>query len=424
MIKKIIVLVTILVSINSFAQENSISPYSFFGIGQVNEAQTVSEHTTGVGTALNSPFKLHFSNPASLAALRFTTYTLAAKNVYTKVDDGTNQQATSAFGLSYLAVGFPVGKKAGFAFGLQPFSKVGYSILNSYKNTDDETETNLYKGQGRTNRVFLGFGQKLPYNISLGLETSYVFGNLDRTILWRNTNRLDQLASYYQTDTQVSGWAFKFGAQHQYKINDKLVLKSGLSFLLENKLTYKGDETLKSILNTTNPDLISPRDEVYNRAYEGNVTMPLKTNLGIGVGADNKWFAGFEYEFQDATTYSANFIQNNNFVKYVKASNMAFGGFYIPKATSITNYWSRVTYSAGVHLKQTGLEINNTAIKDFGISFGVTLPSKRKLSNVNLGFDIGKRGEIKNNGLIKENYYNFRLSLSFNDKWFRKRKLD
>ena len=67
--------------------------------------------------------------------------------------------------------------------------------------------------------------------------------------------------------------------------------------------------------------------------------------------------------------------------------------------------------------------VNNTEVNDFGMSFGVGLPMGKQLSNVNLGFELGKRGEL-NNGLIKENYLNFRLSLTLNDKWFNKRKLD
>ena len=38
---------------------------------------------------------------------------------------------------------------------------------------------------------------------------------------------------------------------------------------------------------------------------------------------------------------------------------------------------------------------------------------------LNIGFEFGKRGKVTN-GLIQENYINFRLSLSLNDKWFRK----
>ena len=68
------------------------------------------------------------------------------------------------------------------------------------------------------------------------------------------------------------------------------------------------------------------------------------------------------------------------------------------------------------------LVINDTDINEYGISFGVSLPMGLKLSNVNLGFEIGKRGTTDNN-LIEEKFYNFRLSLSLNDKWFRKQKI-
>jgi len=424
MIKKIIVFAVFIFAISSFSQDDNISPYSFFGIGQMNEAKTVTENSMNIGTALNSSHQIYFSNPASLGSLRVTTYTLGASNIYTKIDDGNEQQSTSSFSLSYLALGFPVGKNSGVAFGLQPFSRVGYNILDTYKNDDDETESSLYKGNGRTNRVFLSYGQILPYNISVGIETSYIFGNQERTIYWRNNDRLDQLATFYKTDTKIGALAFKIGAQHNYKLNDKLNLKSGFSLLFENKINSDGSEGLISTLNSANPDIIIPRDEIFKRDFEGTIIMPLKTSVSVGVGESTKWFAGIEYDFQNATEFSDGLTQNNNFIKYTKSSNIAIGGFYTPKAESIANYWQRVTYNAGLHFKNTGLEINNTAIKDFGMSFGVSLPSKRQLSNLNLGFNIGKRGEINNSGLVKENYYNLRLSLSLNDKWFRKRKLD
>ena len=43
----------------------------------------------------------------------------------------------------------------------------------------------------------------------------------------------------------------------------------------------------------------------------------------------------------------------------------------------------------------------------------------KQLSNLNIGFEIGKRGQTAK-GLVQENYVNFRLGLSLNDKWFKK----
>jgi hypothetical protein len=98
------------------------------------------------------------------------------------------------------------------------------------------------------------------------------------------------------------------------------------------------------------------------------------------------------------------------------------GGSFIPNFNAISNYWQRIEYRAGFNYKKLGLNINDTNIDDYGITFGVGLPVGFQLSRVNLGFEIGTRGENKGN-LVKENYFNFRLSLSLSDKWFRKREL-
>jgi hypothetical protein len=93
----------------------------------------------------------------------------------------------------------------------------------------------------------------------------------------------------------------------------------------------------------------------------------------------------------------------------------------VPDYNSFSKYWKRATYRAGLHFENTGLEINNETIKEFGISFGVGLPVGNVFSNVNLGFEIGKRGTTNQN-LIQENFFNVNISLSLNDRWFQKRK--
>ena len=73
--------------------------------------------------------------------------------------------------------------------------------------------------------------------------------------------------------------------------------------------------------------------------------------------------------------------------------------------------------------KETGINLNGQDINEFGISFGVGIPVGRLFSNVNVGFEIGKRGTT-DFGLIQENFFNTFISLSFNDRWFDKRYLD
>jgi len=422
MIKKPIGLLIIFLSFQSFAQTNNISPYSFFGIGEQTAQKTVEEISMGeIGSAFSSPYQLSFSNPASLASLRLTVYTLAGENKALKINDGTNSESASTASLSYMALGVPLGTKAGFSFGLQPNTTVGYSLLQEFRDDEDKLiALNKFQGEGGTNRVFLGFGYKLLENLNVGLETAYVFGSNENTLL----NRRDQvsLATLHKTNSTISGVTLKGGFQYNTKINSKLNLKIGGVLNLENELSNDGEEYLFSVINTSD-DFISPRDTIVNNTFKNKIKNPLITTISTGVGQTNKWYAGIEYSFQNALEFTDDVLDQNSVVSYNKSNRLSVGGFYIPKYNSISSYFSRVKYRAGIKFKNTGLTVNNTDVNEFGMSFGVGLPMGKQLSNINLGFEFGKRGEL-NSGIIKENYINFRLGFTLNDKWFNKRKLN
>ena len=129
-----------------------------------------------------------------------------------------------------------------------------------------------------------------------------------------------------------------------------------------------------------------------------------------------------EYTFGNAIDFDGGVYSENSSYFYTNNSVMSIGGFYTPKYNSIASYWNRVTYRAGFVYKNLGLVVNDTEIDDIGMSFGVSLPLGLKISNFNMGFELGKRGTTENN-LVLENYYNFRLSISLNDKWFGKRRI-
>ena len=422
MIKKIIGFLILLISLNTIAQKNNVSPYSFFGIGDNATNKTVEEIGMGqVGGAFNSTYQLSFTNPASYASLRLTTFALSAQNNALRVDDGINNDSGSSTSFSYLALGFPIGENAGATFGIQPNTTVGYSLLQEFTDIDGElTDVNLFTGEGGTNRVFVGFGHKIGKKYNLGIEAAYIFGSIENNLLNRRAGV--PLGTMQRSDSDVTGTQIKAGLQYHSKISDKLTLNTGLVVELSNELKNEGNEYQYSLISTSQ-DIISPRDTVINRSFENTYKNPLKTIVSAGVGQENKWYAGLEYSFQDALTIDDGLPANDRTYNYGKSNRISFGGYYTPKYNSISSYWQRVTYRAGLTYKQTGLIVNNTELNDFGISFGVGLPMSKQLSNINLGFELGTRGEAIN-GLVKENYFNFRLGLSLSDRWFRKRKLN
>ncbi|WGH74063.1 hypothetical protein P8625_07985 [Tenacibaculum tangerinum] len=422
MIERFILGVFIFTTTAIVAQRNSASPYSYFGIGENFEAVTVEQASMGgIGVALKDYNHLNFTNPASNADLRAATYAIGGSFTLLTVKEQEASQTVNSTSLRYVSLGFPIGNKAGFTVGLQPFSSVGYSLLN---NENDENVT-LFRGEGGANKIYGSFGMYVIDGLSLGVEAGFIFGNVENSILNQRVNVA--LATKHEENFGVRGGQFKLGAQYKTALKNNINFYSGASFTLATDLSAKGSEKMYSLSFSGSGQEI-PRSELFDRSIDGNINVPLKVVYGFGLGKENKWYIGANQQFQSALGGNSVFITNGASHKYDDSSKFAIGGYYIPKINSISSYWDRVTYRAGLRFEDTGLLVKTTnnfsAVKDFGINVGLGLPLPRQLSNVNVGFEYGQRGTTNNN-LIEENYFNVRLSLSLNDlNWFQKRQID
>ena len=427
MLKRIFYIFLLFISITVTAQRTNSSPYSFFGIGQQYSSQTVEQASMGgIGIAFNNMYHLNFLNPASNAALRFATYSVGVNVNDLTIKDFSGSQKSTSSTLSYINIGFPVGKKAGVSFGLKPNTSVGYSLLNAINDANgNAVEATRFYGAGGTNKIYGAYGISVLTNFKVGLEAEYVFGKTENNILSQRLNT--QFGTKNNEVTTIRGTGIKLGIQYQKELKSKLKLNLGASFKLENNLKTTGNENLYS-LTIASSTIEIPKDTLYSASIKGKVVNPMKTAVGVGLGKDNKWYIGLNYEFQDALSLQGSILTSSSY-KYNNSSRVAIGGFYLPKDNSISSYWERVTYRAGFRFENTGLMVNGTGatgsfteITDFGISFGLGLPLK-DLSNLNLGVEYGQKGSTVNN-LIQENYFNFKLSLSLNDIWFRKKRID
>lgn len=426
MLKRIIYIFLLLISLTTYGQRTSSSPYSFFGIGQQYNSQTVEQASMGgIGTAYSNFYHLNFINPASLGDLKLSTYTIGLNSSSLTVKDFSGKQSTTSTGISYANIGFPISNNAGLAFGLRPNTAVGYSLITIAPNANDPQEVTRFYGSGGTSKIYASFGIKLFNTINLGFEADYVFGKIDNSIL--SQRKGVHLLTKNREELTVRGTGLKVGAQYKKNLGNDLQLSLGAAMSFQKNLDTNGTENLYSLSIESN-NIEIPRDTLYTVSTQGRITSPLKTILGFGFGKENKWFAGLDYEFKDAINTSGTLLASTNTYKYGKSNRISFGGFYLPKVNSISSYWDRVTYRAGVRFEDTGLLIQGanageyTKIKDFGISFGLGLPL-RNTSSLNVGVEYGKKGSTINN-LIQENYFNFRLSLSLNDRWFQKRKIN
>ncbi|MGY0407427.1 MAG: hypothetical protein ACWIPJ_03585 [Polaribacter sp.] len=427
MIRKILIAFLLITSTTLLAQRTSSSPYSFFGIGQENSSRTVEQSSMGgIGVAFNHYKYLNFTNPAANAYLRYTTYSLGLLNNDLTVKTGTTKERSISTSLNYAAFGFPIGTKAGFSLGAQPLSSVGYSLSNVVLNADGDPQTVSYNGKGGVSRLFGSFGIKILKNFSAGIEADFRFGNIENSVTNQRTNV--SLVTKYKEENIVRGGSVTLGTQYQKFLKDNVYVNAGATLKLANNLNIRGNDYLYSLTR-----LGVSKDTISTSKIDGRYKLPLKTTLGVGMGKYDKWYVGLEYENRDAIQTKNLLTTTNAGFKYEKSNRISLGGFYLPKINSISNYWERVTYRAGIRFEKTGLAVdgsgnntNFTPVNDFGMSFGLGLPLKQ-LSNVNMGFEFGRRGTTSNN-LIQENYFNFSLSLSLNasnvQRWFQKRKID
>ncbi|MGB0896326.1 MAG: OmpP1/FadL family transporter [Flavobacteriaceae bacterium] len=420
MLKHILIVFVALFSLNTVAQEGSASPYSFYGIGEQKFRGTVENKSMGGLSVYSDSIHLNMLNPASLGKLKMTNFNIGGNQRFTTLKTSEGDAKGSTTTIDYIAVGLPMGKLA-MSFGLMPYSSVGYKT-GFTDHTTAEIGDGRYEGSGGINRGFLAAGYQLTNKLSLGVDVNYNFGKITTEAIEITSDEPDHYNSMETNETSLKGLGVNLGITYATKLKNNLELVSGLTYSPEVGLNSKNNRRISAVKLNSNGQVAGVRDVIESDAKVLDLNLPSKLTLGVGIGKPKRWFAGI-----DISTLSTSKLNNRTFnnseTDFKNATKLAVGGFYIPKYNSLTNYTSRVTYRAGMRYENTGLVIKNEDINEFGISFGVGLPVGRKLSNVNLGFEYGSRGTTNSN-LVKENFINLNISLSFNDKWFQKRKID
>jgi outer membrane protein assembly factor BamA len=204
------------------------------------------------------------------------------------------------------------------------------------------------------------------------------------------------------------------------KISDKLTLHASFIQSPEFKLGSNNTQTISTFSTSANSTLDQISVDLASLDLEKTeITVTQKQTFGLGIGQDTKWFFGAEYMKSNGGGLKNQLFNLNN-VDYKNGSRISIGGFYIPEFDSFTNYFNTIVYRLGIRIEKTGLYIQDQSIDEIGFNFGLGLPFQG-FSNVNLGFEIGKRGS-QNKGLLEENFFSVRLGMSLSDLWFVKNK--
>jgi hypothetical protein len=404
MIKKFLLSSFILLSLHGFAQEGTASPYSYYGIGVLKFQGTVENKSMGGLGILPDSIHMNLQNPASLTALKLTSFGVGGTYNTVKLKNETTTEKARRTTLDYLAMAFPAGK-LGLSLGLMPYSSVGYKIEKTTPSS-----ISRYSGNGGVNKVFVGAGYRIMPKLSIGADLGYNFGKIERTSQVGYNDVQNGIVEV--NSSEVSGVSINAGLTYKtkFKKND---LVSSLTLSPGTNLVSKNTSFLSTVPLTVNSggskETIIP---------DSKIKIPSKLAFGAGIGEIKKWFVGFETTFQGASSFGSKYDPK---VSFENASKLSLGGYYIPNYNSFSNYFNKVTYRAGLRHENTGLVVNAKSINDTALTLGLGLPVGGTVSSLNIGMEYGKRGTT-NAGNIQENYMNISIGLSFNDRWFVKRK--
>lgn len=453
------------------AQNLTFSPYSRYGLGEMNSngfAQISALGGTYIGLKPDTaaPLYINVANPAAITGIRLTTLELGGHAQFTEFNNGKTTTNTRNINFSYAALGFPLKQRASACFGVMPYSSVGYNLKNSVADATIGNIDYVYSGDGGVNKAFLGigvtpfkkalirfnasarkdslkshnetkkikkikFGKELLSELSIGGRGDYLFGSILHTssVVYPNSTNYFHTRRYravtYKDFTGSFGMqtSFSIDSVGKRELRKKVRVGFGYFVSIPNTIQVKNSYMAYNYsLNGFGEE--TPKDTfIYVIDNPASIRLPIEQGVGVSVrkgdvlavAADFAYTNWQQFRYMDAVNDLTNSYRVSLGINIIPNKSAAGSGAYL----------KRVQYRLGGYYKTGALELKNTQINDFGATVGLGLPvgMYRQFSVVNISAQFGQMGSINNN-LIRERYAKIIIGFTFNDRWFNKLRYD
>lgn len=441
MIKRLYFFVGLLAFVvaDAYGQE-AVSPFTSKGLGyQSGMGLIQNESMGGLGIGSGSYWNLNNINPSLLLSGKntifgeLTVFQTGITSESRTIRNPEKAEISQGSGLDYLVTGFPVVRNKWFAsLGLKPYAVSNYNLNytlpisgSTYQSYISET------GKGGINQFFVSNGVALTKNINIGLTTQFLFGSKE-----------EEFSSAVGTEGDPPGY---FSTVYQRSVINGVLLRGGISYM--DSIRIKNDEFLKvtfgaiydfnrklkgiqfeSLRTIKFNGAIIESDTLVNNV-EGDVIIPSGFGVGFSISKGFKWMVGLDAGVKN----DENLVVFGESKASRKTTYIRLGTEITPDAFTVDNYFQRMTYRFGARYQKLPYLINGMEINDFGINFGVSLPIvpsagsnavlNKGFSSVDLSIGFGKQGNVESH-LLEEEYIKFKFGITFNDKWFVKRKFN
>lgn len=453
MISRFLLLFSVLSVSVCVAQQYSTSPFSTQGIGEAGGLEDAQFGALGncKAAAIDSNTVNTF-NPASYAILSKgqPLFSVGVSSRFSTYTSGSASSKGNVAGLNQIIMVVPFAKRFGFALGLQPYSRKGYSIVQRDTLGTDSIQYS-YLGSGSIQQVIGGLAYRFidaeRHKITLGVNYSYLFGevtNERRSELVSNLNS----GGVDQKTYKINSPQYSVGLNYTLSLNALGNQKLSFATVItpEQQLNAKRDYGLyyastNEIGNPTVYDTLS-----FTTADKGKITQPLSAAFGFNYSFRPQ--GGVEYSLKNIyqinvygdfvstqwSKYSTNFSNEHESNVFANSSRFSFGIQFTPNFESISkqsgnSYLKRIRYRAGTYFgtlpnREGGTQLKEKAVT---IGFGFPIAIQKTNSSFNISAQYGTRGTGQPDAL-KETFYSLNfgviLAPSSYDKWFKRYKLD
>lgn len=405
---------TCLLMTGQLCAQNMTSPYSVYGIGVIDHR--TYNRTSGMGytgLALRSGAWLINNNPASIAGLEKSWYMfdlgLSGRSVTYSGDPIDEAARTSRdFGVRRAAFAVKITNNWASSIGFRQYGLVNYKYQGSLavEGTSEKFPVD-YEGDGGLNNFYWTNAISIRKNLLLGVNLSVIGGSINRTEFMADAG-IDRTIETKVQDF-YSKARLEYGLLYSLPIGKKWQFSLGGRFTAKTELSPERTVTVKE----NNTTLI---DEELVEA--GRFHLPLSYGVGIALTKNNSFTIAADYTAEQWKPLN---IRGSGW-SLVNSQRFS-GGIELSKKVEVWNRpVERRFFQLGGFIDNSYLSVKSRQVNQFGVTLGYGSNYRNLLYNV--GLEFGQRGTISD-GLIKENYFQITIGLSYRDFFFSKgRKYD
>ena len=404
----------------AIAQNNTNSPYTRYGYGDLSDQSFGnSKAMGGIAFGLRDGAQINPLNPASYTAIDSLTFLfeggVSLQNMNISGSGVKLNAKNSSF--DYLAMQFRLHPRIAMSIGLLPFSNVGYSVSDS-KVDRGVSQARSFTGDGGLHQLYGGIGVKVLKNLSLGVNASYFWGDITRTrtIIYPATS--ESYSYIQQMGVSISDYKLDFGTQYTLDFNKKHSMTIGAVFSPKHKLN--NDYTVTTQVSTTNSNNL-------------DATLELPNTFGVGFtyNYDKRLTVGADYSLQQwsKTKFGVNTSDDavredfNETYTYCNRHKVSVGAEYIPNLMG-RSYLSHIKYRLGAYYTTPYYKIGGKeATREYGVTAGFGLPVPRSRSILSISGQF-VRISGQESAFVNENIFRVSIGLTFNERWFFKRRVE